>query len=172
MYLLSPPTPHTSIIYSSPEPRCCCVVWPSATNAAAWHRHRMIIVPISAKGVNHIAYPSPCVHSCMVCVCVCATVCYAIGFRHSRRFNYRPQFQDRQSPHPRISRRAQYGDDIIGRELNIHENCSVGSGSRTPQPSEKPTTIKTSASTETATTGLCVDNAKGHVYKNNPSVLT
>ena len=26
---------------------------------------------------------------------------------------------------------VQYGDDIIGRELNLNENCSVGSASRT-----------------------------------------
>ena len=39
-------------------------------------------------------------------VSYCLFNSYAIVFRHNRRFNYRPQFQDRQKPHPLISRRA------------------------------------------------------------------
>ena len=39
-------------------------------------------------------------------VCYCLSNSYAIVFRHSRLFNYRSQFQERQKPHPLISRRA------------------------------------------------------------------
>ena len=51
-------------------------------------------------------------------VCYCLSNSCAIVFRHNRRFDYRPQFQDRQKPHP-LFHVAQYGDDIIGRELNL-----------------------------------------------------
>ena len=39
-------------------------------------------------------------------VCYCLSNSCAIVLRHNRRFDYRPQFQDRQKPHPLISRRA------------------------------------------------------------------
>ena len=41
-------------------------------------------------------------------VCYCLSNCYAIIFRHNRRFNDHAatQFRDRQKPHPLISRRA------------------------------------------------------------------
>ena len=39
-------------------------------------------------------------------VCYCLSNSYAIVFKHTRRFDYRPQFQDRQKPHPLILRRA------------------------------------------------------------------
>ena len=39
-------------------------------------------------------------------VCYCLSNSYAIAFRHNRRFNYQPQFQDRQKPRSLISRRA------------------------------------------------------------------
>ena len=85
-------------------------------------------------------------------VCYCLSNSCAIVFRHYRRFDYQTQIQDRQKPHPVISRRAvrrrHYRPRIksqktarsVVRELN-------------PQPSEqlRPITIKTSASTETAT---------------------
>ena len=90
----------SSIIYSSPGPHCCCVVWASATHAATWLRHRMnCTFLLERREPNGV--PSPCGHSCMVCATVCLTV--VIVFRHNRRFNCRPQFQDRQKPHPPIS---------------------------------------------------------------------
>ena len=55
---------------------------------------------------------------------------YAIVFRHSRRFNYQPHFYDRQSPHP-LFHVAQYGDSIIGWELNLNETCLIGNESQT-----------------------------------------
>ena len=39
-------------------------------------------------------------------VCYCLSNSCAVVLRHNRRFDYRPQFQDRQKPHPLISRRA------------------------------------------------------------------
>ena len=82
-------------------------------------------------------------------VCYCLSNSCAVVFKHNRRFNYRPQFQDRQKP---LFHLAQYGDDIIGREFNLRklpgrqwESC--------PQPYEqlRLITIKTNASTESAT---------------------
>ena len=39
-------------------------------------------------------------------VCYCLSNSCAIVFRHNRRFDYRPQFQDREKPHPFIPRHA------------------------------------------------------------------
>ena len=84
-------------------------------------------------------------------VCYCLSNRYAIFFKHNRRFDYQPQFQDRQKPHP-LFHVAQYGDDIIGRELNLRK-LPGRQWESNPQPSEQlqPITIKTSASTETVT---------------------
>ena len=71
MYLFRPPT---SIIYSSPGPRCCCVVWASATNAVAWLWHRTDYCAFLHERREPQGVPSPCGHSCRVCAIVCLTV--------------------------------------------------------------------------------------------------
>ena len=112
-----------------------------------------IIVPFSSKGVNDMAYRDH-VSTVVWCVCYCLSNSYAIVFRHKRRFNYQPQFQNRQKPQPLISRRAvrrRHYRPII----KYQRNCPVG---------VKPTTLRIvatdndknqrlyrSASTETAT---------------------
>ena len=55
---------------------------------------------------------------------------------------------------------AQFGDDITGRELNLVENCPVGSEETNPQPSEqlRPMKIQTGASTEAATASYTNDH--------------
>ena len=75
----------TNIIYSLPASRCCCVIWASAAIAAAW----FISKRISSKDVNLMAFiahvatvygvPSPCDHSCMVCV----TLSFSLSFSFS-----------------------------------------------------------------------------------------
>ena len=56
---------------------------------------------------------------------------------------------------------AQYGDDIIGRELNL-KKLPVGSGNRAHKPYEqlRPIMIKTNASTESATAAYITTNLR------------
>ena len=63
-----------SIIYSSTGARCYCVVWASATNAAAWLRHRTDYCPFLLERREPYGVHSPCGHRCMVCATVCLTV--------------------------------------------------------------------------------------------------
>ena len=79
--------------------RCYCIVWASATNAAAWLRHTKDYCAFLLERREPNVVPSPCGHRCMVRAAVCLTVMPASYFRYNRRFNYRPQFQDRQNPH-------------------------------------------------------------------------
>ena len=84
-------------------------------------------------------------------VCYCLSNSYAIVFSYNRRFNYRPEFQEQQSPHPLIScravRRRHYRSKIKSRWKLPGRQWESN-----PQPSEqlRPMTIKTSASAETA----------------------
>ena len=61
-------------MYSSPGPRCCCVVWASATTAAYWLRHRTDYCACFLERREPHGVPSSCDHSCMVCANVCLTV--------------------------------------------------------------------------------------------------
>ena len=106
----------------------------------------IIRVPFSSKGVNHMAYLT----SCMVCATVSLTVVPSFSditdvstIGHS--------FKTDRSCIP-LFHVAQYGDDIIGRELNLRK-LPGRQWESNPQPSEqlRQITIKTSASTETAT---------------------
>ena len=65
-----------------------------------------IIVPFSSKGVNHMCVPGPMSFTPLYVDCCRFAEFCDIVFRQYRRFNYRPQFQDWQSPHLLISRRA------------------------------------------------------------------
>ena len=136
----------TSITYSAPRPRCSCVVWASATNATAWLRNRTDYCAFLLKRCEPHGVPSSCGRSCMACAIVSKS--YAIVFRNNRRFNYRPQFQSRQSPHHIFHvRRRHYRPRIKSWKLPGRQWES------NPQPSEqlRLMMIKTSASTETAT---------------------
>ena len=139
-----------SIIYSSPGPRCCWVVWASATIAAAWLRHRTDYCAFLLKRCEPHGVLSPCGHSCMVCAIVCLTVMppfsdttdvstidHSFTMDRSRTFFFHI---------------AQCKDDIIGRELNLRK-LPDQEWEPIPQPSEqlRPMRIKTSASTEMAT---------------------
>ena len=86
------------------------------------------------------------------CVCYCLSNSYAIVFRHNRRFSYRRKFQDRQKPHPLISRRAVRIRHSRPR-IKSRRKLSGRQWELNPKPSEqlRPKTIKTSVSTETAT---------------------
>ena len=101
----------------------------------------IILVPFSSKGLNHMAYLAlwPQLYG----VCYCVSNSCAIVFRHNRRFNYRPQFQDRQKPHHLISlfHVVQHGDDIIDRELHLR-NLLGRQWESNQQPSEQPRPIK------------------------------
>ena len=107
----------TSIIYSSPGHSCCCVVWVSAAIAAAWLRHRTDYCAFFLGRFEPHRLSGSCGHSCVAtwgtwpmwpqlcghsywCVCYCFPESYAFVFRHNWRFNYWPQFHDRQKPHP------------------------------------------------------------------------
>ena len=100
MYLFSPYEYYTS----QRRPRCYCVVWASATIAAAWLLHRTDYCAFLLERREPHGVPSPCGHICTVCATVCLTV--MPSFLHNRCFNYQPQFQDRQKPYPLISRRV------------------------------------------------------------------
>ena len=65
-----------------------------------------IIVLLSSKGVNNIAYLAH-MWPQLYHVLYCLSNSYAIFFRHNRQFNYRPQFQDWQLPQPLISHRTE-----------------------------------------------------------------
>ena len=144
MYLFSHPT---SIIYSSPGPRCCCVVWTSATNAAVWLRHRT-----DYRVVNHMAYLAR-VATVVWCVRVCATVCLTVMLSFSDTTDVLTighSFKIDRSRTP-LFYVAQYEDNIVGLELNLRK-LPGRQWESNPQPSEqlRLMTIKTSASTETA----------------------
>ena len=73
--------------------------------------------------------PIPYGHSCMVYATACLTVIPSfsdINYVSTIDHSFKPN--NRCTPSFHVS---QYGDDIIGRELNLDENCPVGSGSRT-----------------------------------------
>ena len=63
-----------SIIYSSLGSRCCCVIWTSATIAAAWLRHGTDYCAFLLERREPDGVPRPCGHSCMACATVCLTV--------------------------------------------------------------------------------------------------
>ena len=59
---------------SSMGTRCYCVVWASATNAAAWLRYRTDYCAFRLERREPHGVPSPCGHNRMVCAIVCLTV--------------------------------------------------------------------------------------------------
>ena len=59
---------------------------------------------LKSKGMNHMAYLAHVATDDGVLYCL-SNSC-AIVFRNNQRFDYQPQFQDQQKPHPLISRRA------------------------------------------------------------------
>ena len=96
-------------------PRCCCVMWASASIEAAWllHRTYYCVFLLHRRETHSVA--SPCGHRCMACSTVCLTVMLSfsdITIGHS--------FKPDRSRTP-LSHRAE-GDDVIGRELNLDEN--------------------------------------------------
>ena len=97
--------PPTSIIYSSPGLVVVVSHKPAPLMRQLGSDKERIIVPFFSKGVNHMAYLARVV-TVVSCVCYCLSNSYGIVFRHNQHSNYRPQFQDRQKPHPLISRRA------------------------------------------------------------------
>ena len=112
-----------------------------------------ISVPFSSKGVNHMAYLA---HVVTVVWCVLLFI-----KQLCHRFQTQPTFRlSATVPRPTealldrspLFHVAQYGDDIIGRELNLRKLPDRQWESR-PQPYEqlRPITIKTNASTESAT---------------------
>ena len=126
-----------------------CVVCSSATNAVARFRHRTDYCAFLIERREPHGVPSPCGHSCVVCAIVCLTVVpsfsdttdvLTIGHSSKTDRSRTPLFHV-----------AQYGDDIIGRELNLRK-LPGRQWESNPQSSEqlRPITIKTSASTETA----------------------
>ena len=91
---------------------------------AAWLRHRTDYCDFLLERREPHGVPSPCGHNCMVCAIVCLSVMPSvsditdvstIGYSFKTNNRLTPLFHD-----------AQYGDDIIGRELNLDENCPVG----------------------------------------------
>ena len=124
--ILTPP--RTSIIYSSPWPRCCRVVCASITIAAAWLRHRTDYCASLLERREPRSVPSPRGHS-MVCATVCLTV--KPSFSDITDISTTSHSSETDSSRTPLYRVAKYGDDIIYRELNLDENCPAGSESRT-----------------------------------------
>ena len=118
---------------------CCCVVLVSTTNTAAWLWHRMDYCALLLERREPHGIPSPCGHSCMVCATVCLTVMPSF-WDITNVSTIGHSFKTDRSRTP-LLHVAQYGDDIIGRELNS-ENCLVGSGSWTPSKQLRPLTIR------------------------------
>ena len=124
-------------------PRCCCVVWASATMAAAWLRHRTDYCAFSFERREPHGIPSSCIWPQLYGVPIAhvATVVWCVLLfveQLCHHFQTSPTFQlsatvSRQTVvAPLILRRAVgYRDDIVGRELNLEENCPVGSGNGT-----------------------------------------
>ena len=120
--------PPTSMKYPSPGHRCCCIVWASAINAAAWLRHKTDYCAFLLERREPHGVPSPCSHTCMGCAAVCLTVMPSFSDTTDVSTIGHSFKTDRiRTPLVHV---AQYGDDITGRELNLR-NCPVGSGSRT-----------------------------------------
>ena len=89
----------------------------------SWLRHRTYYCAFLLERREPHGVPRPCGHRC---VCVCATVCHC--FSDNQRFNYDIGHSFKTDIR-RISffYGAPYGDDVIGRELNLDENCPIGS---------------------------------------------
>ena len=116
----------TSIIYSSPGPRRCFSYEPVQQMQQLGLDTEWIIVPFALKPHG---IPSLCGHSYMICASVCLTVMPSFSditdvltIGHS--------FKTDRSRTP-LLHFMQYGNDIIGRELNLDVNCLVGNWSRT-----------------------------------------
>ena len=115
MYLFS----SSRVLYFSTGPRCYCVVRASATIAAARLRHRTDYCAFLLERREPHGVPSPCGYSCMMCATVCLKVMQSfsditdvstIGHRFKTDRSRTPLFHV-----------AQYGDDNIGRELNLRK---------------------------------------------------
>ena len=63
-------------------------------------------------------------------VCHCVTNSYAIVFTHNQRSKISHSFSIK-NRHTHLLHIAQFGNDIIGRELTLDENFLAGSRSRT-----------------------------------------
>ena len=97
----------------------CCVVWASATNAAAWFRHRTDYCAILLERREPHGVPSPCGLSCMVCATVCLTVMPSFSDITDVSTSDHSFKTDRS--HTPLFHVTQYGDDIIGQELNLRK---------------------------------------------------
>ena len=123
--------------------------------AAAWLRHRTEYCAFLLQRHEPHGVPSPCRHNCMVCYCLSNS--YAI-ISDITDVSTISQFQDQQKPHLLISRRA---------VRRWHYRPRIKSGWKlpcwqwklNPQPSVqlRPMMIKTSTSTEMATTLISHD---------------
>ena len=92
------------MIYSSSGPAVVESYEPAPISRQLGIDTKQIIVPFSSKGVNHGAYLA-----LVDTVVWCALLVYLTvvpSFSDNRRFNYPPQFEARQEPHPLIPRRA------------------------------------------------------------------
>ena len=103
------------------------IVWASTIIAVALLRHISDYYALLLERHEPLGVPSPCGHSCMVCVC--ATVCLTVM----------PSFSDitdvstighnlkTDSRRNQLFFVAPYGDDFLSRELNLDEKCPVPS---------------------------------------------
>ena len=73
--------------------------------------------------------PSPCGHSCMIHTIVSLTA--MPSFSHITDVLTISQSLKTDNRHTTLFHVMQYGDDIIGQELTLDENCLVSSGSQT-----------------------------------------
>ena len=102
-------------------------------------------------------------------VCYCLSNSCAIVFRHNPRFDYRPQFQDRQKPHPLISRRAvrrrhyrprmksqKTVRSVVGVEPTTFRTAATDNDNRlAPLPKRPPRPNKSPPSSSTCDTRYC-----------------
>ena len=115
MYLFSP----YEQLYFSTGPRCYCVVWASASIPAARLRHRTDLCAFLLERREPHGVPSPCGHSCMVCATVCLTV--VPSFSDTTDVSTIGHSSKTDRSRTPLFHVAQYGDDIIGRELNLRK---------------------------------------------------
>ena len=107
------------MIYSSSRPHCYRVVCASATNVAAWLRHTTDYCAFLLERGEPHGVPSPCGHSFMMCATDCLTF-MPLFLDITDVSNKDHSFKTDRSPIP-LFHVVQYGDDIIGQELNINK---------------------------------------------------
>ena len=113
VYLFSPNKYYILLIGA----RCCCVIWASITNLAAWLGHWTDYCAFRLERRVPHGVHSPYWYSCMICATVCLTVMpsfsditdvSAISHRFKTDRSCTPLFHI-----------AQYGDDVMGWELYL-----------------------------------------------------